>query len=84
MKGICSICASSLCQICSERLALTFCPVCGRLVCYEDSVQLDNVRRVCRDCYMKGYRTARDLPSEGKYIEGALRLARRVLRLEPR
>ena len=78
--GLCAACSSALCELCGERLAVTFCPSCGRLVCYEDSVQIDNVRRVCRECYAKGVtaRSLRDRKVVEAYTSGALRLTKRV------
>lgn len=78
-KGLCVVCSSSLCEICGLRLAVTFCPICGRLVCYEDSVQVDNVRRICRRCYEAGLRWPVGVSESQPFIGGAVRLARRVV-----
>ncbi|MGC8566543.1 MAG: hypothetical protein ACP5I6_04650 [Caldisphaera sp.] len=80
-KGICKICSSLLCEICHERLSITFCPICGRLICDKDSVQIDNVRRVCIDCYNKYFKGKLFYPNNSsKYINGAIRLAKRVIK----
>ncbi|MEB3846726.1 MAG: hypothetical protein GSR74_01970 [Desulfurococcales archaeon] len=49
-QGICTICREALCQICGQRLAIGYCIICGRLGCDQCLVQVDSVRRVCRDC----------------------------------
>jgi hypothetical protein len=78
-EGICKICAISLCQICKTRLSVTYCQYCGRLVCTEDSIQLDNVRRICIDCYNK--KKHQDIITNKEYIQGAIRLAKRIIKL---
>ena len=54
--GRCVACSSALCSLCGSRLSVGYCPSCGRLVCTECSIQLDPVRRVCRECGSPGYR----------------------------
>jgi hypothetical protein len=66
-RGICVICAQSLCEICGKRLAVGRCVFCKRLVCDKCSVQLDNVRRICVECLYKRF-------------NGDLNLARRAIR----
>ncbi len=47
---MCTICRDSMCKRCGRRLSLAVCPVCGRTVCEECSVQVTPVVRVCREC----------------------------------
>ncbi|GAB6147792.1 hypothetical protein [Stetteria hydrogenophila] len=75
-RPICAVCEQALCMICGERLSVGYCVSCGRLVCVECSVQIDNVRRVCVECYRRGVRPR---PSPAR-LRGAARLALRVVR----
>ncbi|ADL19492.1 hypothetical protein ASAC_1087 [Acidilobus saccharovorans 345-15] len=52
-------------------------------MCYEDSVQIDEVRRVCKECYAKGLVGSYFSGSKINmtYVGGALKLARRIIEL---
>ncbi|MDM7275793.1 MAG: hypothetical protein P3X22_006750 [Thermoprotei archaeon] len=50
--GVCSACLSALCSFCGVRLSIAKCVYCGRLGCESCLVQVDNVRRACRDCLL--------------------------------
>ncbi len=78
----CTICREATCRICRSNLALTHCMICGRLACSDCLVQVDNVRRVCRDCLPLA--RARRWPGPGEvrlYSLGARRLTYRILHL---
>ena len=77
-KGLCAICERFLCEICNENLSITFCPICGKLICEADSVQIDNVRRVCKSCFKK-LNNHSTIKKGIFYNNGAIRLTRRVL-----
>ena len=53
--GLCVVCLDAQCRICKASLSVGRCSVCLRLVCVDCSIQLDPVRRVCRECRVKGY-----------------------------
>jgi hypothetical protein len=72
--GLCYACREALCSICSERLSLGRCSICSRLVCWECSVQVDPVRRVCKECLAAGLRSS---PRR----QGAARMARLAARI---
>ena len=52
-RGVCSYCYMSLCELCNNSLAIASCPICGRLICEECSVELTKAVRVCKACYSK-------------------------------
>lgn len=62
-RGLCCVCVDALCSFCNTRLSVARCIYCGRLGCDSCLVQVDNVRRVCRDC----------LSSRALRVEEALR-----------
>lgn len=79
-RGRCTICRQATCRICRVNLSVTYCMVCGRLGCADCLVQVDNVRRVCRDCLPRVQ--ASRWPSRGAvrlYSLGARRLTYRIL-----
>lgn len=49
-RGLCVVCIDSLCEFCGSRPSIARCIYCGKLGCTECLVQIDNVRRACRDC----------------------------------
>ena len=48
---VCVLCSEALCKLCGKYYAISNCPVCGRIVCDQCSVQITPVVRVCRECY---------------------------------
>ena len=52
---LCKVCSMSLCEVCGRRVAIGRCVLCGRLGCEDCLVQVDNVRRICRECLVKVY-----------------------------
>lgn len=52
-EGICEVCASALCNICRSALSVRSCISCGRIICLQCSVQIDEVRYVCINCFIK-------------------------------
>lgn len=52
-EGICEVCASALCSICKSALSVRSCISCGRIICLQCSVQIDEVRYVCINCFIK-------------------------------
>ena len=50
-EQVCRICEQLMCQVCSSRLSVTKCLLCNRLICRYCSVELDEVRRVCSECF---------------------------------
>lgn len=54
-KGLCVACLDALCRICGTSLSVGRCNSCLRLVCINCSIQLDPVRRICRECMAKGF-----------------------------
>ena len=76
-SGLCVACEKALCGVCRGRLAVGHCQSCGRLVCEECSIQVDNVRRVCVECAARG---ARPSPDPGR-LRGAARLALQLVGL---
>jgi len=77
------VCSSALCMICGRRLAVSTCPLCGRLMCVECSVQLDAPVRVCVECFRRnshlGRRGLLALLREPRGMDEAARLALRVI-----
>ena len=70
------VCRESLCMVCGERLSVARCDSCRRLVCIECSIQIDPVRRVCRECFASGaWKKERKVEPLGS----AARLALRIL-----
>jgi len=48
-KGVCSICSSTLCYMCGERLAVSLCAKCGKPICRVHSVRVGLIR-YCLNC----------------------------------
>ncbi len=74
--GLCAACREALCMLCRERLSVARCDSCRRLVCVECSVQVDPVRRLCRECAARG---ATRPPWAGRPLGSAARLALRII-----
>jgi len=49
-RGLCIGCVEALCELCNGSLSIARCIYCGRLGCDRCLVQLDNVRRACKEC----------------------------------
>jgi hypothetical protein len=49
-RGLCTGCIEALCDFCNKSLSIARCIYCGRLGCDVCLVQVDNVRRACREC----------------------------------
>ncbi len=47
---MCTICAETLCDICRGSLSIGRCSNCGRKVCHNCSVEIDEVHRLCYFC----------------------------------
>lgn len=62
-------------MVCGERLSVARCDSCRRLVCTECSMQIDPVRRVCKECLASGAWKKR----KAKLLRSAARLALRIL-----
>ena len=50
-NGICVLCSEALCRLCNRYYAVSSCPVCGRIVCDQCSIQITPVVRICKECY---------------------------------
>lgn len=48
--GLCSVCLSTRCEICSKHLAIGYCMICGRIGCENCLLQVTTVSYVCREC----------------------------------
>ncbi|MCE4624433.1 MAG: hypothetical protein F7C35_01025 [Desulfurococcales archaeon] len=80
--GTCTFCEELKCQICGKRPSLGYCLVCGRLGCDLCLIQVDNVRRVCRECLEKyGMKGIWEILKSRRISEGPLRVVRRVIGL---
>ena len=51
-KGICRICAETLCYICGENYAIALCANCGKPICRAHSVRV-GLKRYCTVCAAK-------------------------------
>jgi len=48
LGGVCVVCTLALCAACS---AANLCSVCGRTVCRQDQKDVEELGKVCSDCY---------------------------------
>ena len=76
-RGLCAGCVEALCEFCGVRLSIARCIYCGRLGCDACLVQVDNVRRACREC-LDG--RASRLEEARRGLEALRRLTYRVFR----
>jgi len=50
-REACSACVEALCDVCRTALATSRCVLCGRKVCHNCAIELDEVRKVCSNCF---------------------------------
>ncbi|HIP85684.1 MAG TPA: hypothetical protein EYH17_03455 [Pyrodictium sp.] len=80
---ICILCSEALCRLCGKYYAISNCPVCGRIVCDQCSVQITPVVRVCKECYNRLEKPSAWPPQElvRKSSEYRLKLGKLVIEL---
>lgn len=72
--GLCVVCLDAQCSICRTSLSVGRCVACLRLVCVECSIQLDPVRRICKECWVRGYVRSRVEVGFDKMARAAFRV----------
>ncbi|MEM1718936.1 MAG: hypothetical protein QXF49_06245 [Thermosphaera sp.] len=50
-RGVCAICATTLCEFCRAQLSVGYCISCGRMGCEDCMIQLSNVAYICKKCF---------------------------------